>query len=214
MPLNIEGQAKLILKGAGLGLLKPKFFVIDQKEANKEDTSQYETSKSSKWGLPMFDEFKFNANSANQLRYTASSDFGGGEVIISAPFTFETALLTINQSKNIIVTKIAGRNGSVKEYMSDGDFVVNLKGFIAGDIANQAPNLTKLDTLTQYLNAPLAIPVTSNFLDAFKISNLVITDYSYSQREGMRNVIDINIDFLSDSPIELSKVSEGQKSFF
>jgi hypothetical protein len=33
---------------------------------------------------------------------------------------FTSALITVTQQKNIVKTALAGRNGTVKEYMSDG----------------------------------------------------------------------------------------------
>jgi len=208
LPLNPVGQAKLILKGSALALLKPKFYAVNVDEIAKEQVD-IDLLKSSKFGTPIFDVFSFNATPGNKIQYTASKEFGGGQVIIDAPFKFETALIEVNQTKNIVKTTIAGTDGSVKEYMSEGDFVVNLKGVIVGDTANQRPDINVLNSLVAYLKAPVSIPISCNFLNELLISSVVIESYKLGQREGARNVVDIEINMLSDSVIELS--STGTK---
>ncbi len=203
---NPKGQAELILKGAGLAFIKPKFYKIDEAEIAKE---QFDTdlTKSSKFGIPTFDIFSFNCSVGNKITYKASKEFGGGNVVLDAPFVFETALITVNQTKNIVKTAIAGQNGTVKEFMSEGDFVINLKGVIVGDTANQRPNITTLNSLVAYLKAPVSLPVSCNFLNEWLITSVAIESYSVGQREGARNIIDVEINMLSDSTIELSSTN-------
>lgn len=202
---NIKGQAELILKAAGGSIAKSAIHksFINYSEVSKEQFIE-DLTVSSKFGMPTFDVFSFNANSGNKLSYTASKDFGGGVVSIITPFTFDTALIEINQTKNIVRTSIAGTNGSVKEYMSEGDFIINLKGVIVGDVANQRPDINKLNSLVAYLKAPLSIPISCRFLEELQITSVVIESYKLGQREGARNIIDIEINMLSDSVIELS----------
>ena len=98
-------------------------------------------------------------------------------------------------------------DGTVKEYMSEGDYIINLKGVIVGEIANQRPDINQLNSLVAYLKAPLSLPVYCNFLNELLINSVVVESYKLGQREGARNVIDIEINMLSDSVIELSSTS-------
>lgn len=205
---NPKGQAELILKSVGLGLLKPKFFKVNESQINKGQTeSEFSTGalKSGLFGLPLFDEFRFSASNSNQLRYTPRIEFGTQDVVIASEFIFETALISISQTKNIVRTSIAGNDGTVKEYMSEGDYSISLNGVIAGDVANQRPDTIKLQTLLNYLRAPLAIPITCNFLNEFGITDIVVESYNAGQREGSRNIIDVSIQMISDRSIELSQ---------
>jgi hypothetical protein len=202
-PENIVNQSKLILKGVGGALIKPKFFKVNETEIENEQFDS-DLTKSSKFGIPTFDMFSFNCSVGNKVTYTASKEFGGGSVILDAPFVFETALITVNQTKNIVKTAIAGQNGTVKEFMSEGDFVINLKGVIVGDTANQRPDITTLNSLVAYLKAPVSLPVSCNFLNEWLISSVAVESYTVGQREGARNIIDVEINMLSDSVIELS----------
>ena len=217
--VNLAGQAQLILKSAGGSLAKTAIHsaFVNYKEIAKEqglfDVTSLISSKRGKFGQPIFDEFTFLADSVNKLSYEMPSEYGKNSIIIIAPFTFETALIEINQTKNIVKTSISGLNGTVKEYMSNGDFIINLKGVIVGDIANQRPDRNDLNALVAFLNAPLTIPISCSFCEELKISSVVIESYRLGQREGARNVIDIDINMVSDSPIQLS-VSAEQKDIF
>ena len=216
---NVTGLAELILKSQGGAVAKTlihKSFV-NYKEIAKEqgafDVTTLGDVKNGKLGQPIFDEFSFLADNVNRLTYEMPSEYGKNTVIIAAPFTFETALIEINQTKNIVKTSIAGLNGTVKEYMSNGDFIVNLKGVIVGDVANQRPDRNDLNALIAFLNAPLAIPINCSFCEEFKINSVVIESYRFGQREGARNIIDIEINMISDTAIVLS-TSKSQKDIF
>jgi len=217
---NVIGQARLIAAAAGNAAAKTALHAafVNYSEVSKEqgDASLGAVANElvkSKFGLPIFDTFSFNCSPANTVTYTASKDFGGGQVVLNGSFGFETALITVNQTKNIVKTAIAGTNGTVKEYMSEGDFVINLKGVIVGDVANQRPDFITMDKLVQYLKAPLALPVYCTFLNELNINSVAIESYSLGQREGARNIIDIEINMLSDSVIELSS-NNTQKDIF
>lgn len=204
---NPKGQAELILKGAGLAFIKPKFYRVNINEIAKEqgdvNVNTFDTRKS-KFGLPIFDEFRFLADEINRIVYKDDVDYGSGNTVIVTSFIFETALIEINQTKNIVKTAIAGQNGTVKEYMSQGDYIINLKGVVVGDVANQRPNSAILNNLIAFLRAPVSIPVSCAFLEEFHISSVVIESYKLGQREGARNIIDVEINMLSDSVIELT----------
>jgi hypothetical protein len=204
---NPKGQAELILKGAGLAFIKPKFYRVNEAEIANEQFDS-DLTKSSK-----FDMFSFNCSVGNKITYTASKEFGGGNVILDAPFVFETALITVNQTKNIVKTAISGQNGTVKEFMSEGDFVINLKGVIVGDTANQRPDINQLNSLVAYLKAPVSLPVSCNFLNEWLISSVAVESYTVGQREGARNIIDVEINMLSDSTIELSSTNTKKDIF-
>jgi len=216
---NVTGLAELILKSQGGAIAKTAIHraFVNYKEIAKEQgafdvTTSIETKKG-KFGQPIFDEFSFIADNVNRLTYEMPSEYGNNTVIIIAPFTFETALIEINQTKNIVKTSISGLNGTVKEYMSNGDFIINLKGVIVGDIANQRPDRNDLNALIAFLNAPLTLPISCSFCEEFKINSVVVESYKFGQREGARNVIDIEINMISDTAIVLS-TSKSQKDIF
>jgi len=201
-PPNPKGQAELIAKSLGLTFIKPKFFKVDTDTIFKEqdeinlaivDSSETLSDSRSKFGLPVFDEVLFE-----QLKYTDNSS---NEITVP-PFSMGTALCEISQSRNIVATSVAGRNGTVKEYISDGDYMISIKGVLASLYQNVAPK-DSVNQLLGFCKAPVQFNVTSNFLAYFGIYSLVIKDYNFTQMEGKRNVIGFELQCLSDTPFEI-----------
>lgn len=118
------------------------------------------------------------------------------------PYTiFDTVLITVDQPKNIIKTAIQGRNGTVKEYISDGDYSINIKALIIGPLGVMP--LQEVSDLKKVLDAPMSLAVNSRFLQNLGIDNLVVDRYSFPQVEGGYHYQAVEINCSSDLPIEL-----------
>lgn len=192
-PPNPKGQVELILKSAGLQLLKPKFFKIDTDQVSREQGSV--PDKISWLNTPIFDAFIINAFS-----YT---DLNGINHSIRDSYIFETALITCHQAKNIVKTQVAGRNGRVKEYISDDDYEISINGMIVGRNANIPITYQEQQRVREILTAPVAVPISCTFLEIFQIASVIIDDFEFSQIEGTRNAIGITIKCSSDEPFEI-----------
>jgi len=57
------------------------------------------------------------------------------------------------------------------------------------------------------LNRPVTLDITSNFLSYMNIYTVVCDTFNIKQREGTRNVVDIDITFCSDIPFEIQTVT-------
>ena len=111
-----------------------------------------------------------------------------------------TVLFDISMTKNIVKTPLQGVNGTVKEYISDGDFAVNIKGYLVGQGLSYPEQ--ELNALIKIIKAPIALKMDSWLLKAFGIYELVIEDYSIPATEYM-NLQYFELKCLSDLPIEL-----------
>ena len=196
---NLQGQAKLILKGAGLGLLKPKLFSIDQRKASKEaetyeriDLIGYD-KKGGLFGLPIWDTVTLISRN-----YTDNK----GNNVPSQSLTLDIALIEVNNDRNIVRTAVAGRNGTVKEYMSDGDYEVNIKGMLVSEYSNLPP-AELLKAWRFITTCPEAVDIESNFLDYMEIYTVVINRPNIKQIEGARNAVSFELDCYSDTPFEI-----------
>lgn len=200
---NPKGQAELIIKASGLAFLKPKFYNVklnqdelDAQELGKFNSSQYDNI--TQFGLPLFDVLEFD-----QLRYKTLE---GKNVSVDA-LEMGVALITITQTKNIVATPIQGRSGgTVKEYISDGDYQINIRGVLVGD-GNEVKPQGQKNVLVGFCQAPVEINVASPLLNDFGIYTIVITDYNFPQVEAQRNVVPFELNCLSDKPIELKSKS-------
>ena len=196
---QIQGQAKQILRGAGIALLKPKFFVVDSAKIAVEDETYQESEQigydsiSSLFSTPVWDTLRLTSNS-----YVDAN----GATVPQISLFFEIALMEVYNERNIVITEVAGKNGSIKEYMSDGDYTIKIRGMITSKYSNRPP-VEILSSWNAVTSSPLALDVESNFLNNFGIYNLVITRPSIKQIEGARNGWNFELDCISDTPFNL-----------
>lgn len=120
-------------------------------------------------------------------------------------FEFIECVITINQEKNIVTTPLQGRDGTVKEYISDGDYSITIEAGInnykEGDETQASYDypIEKIRALRQFLKVKDAIEVQSDFLQVFDISSAVIKNYNFVQ-ETHSNRQGVSISMLSDTP--------------
>lgn len=120
---------------------------------------------------------------------------------INVQLILNIALVEVTQKRNIITTSVAGLDGTIKEYISDGDCDITIKAKLVGDAADFYPGdlVNQVNTICSIKDS---VEVYSTILnDYMGINNVVITDYSFSQlEEGARNVQEVTITCISDNP--------------
>jgi hypothetical protein len=113
----------------------------------------------------------------------------------------DTVLLTVQMTRNIVRTAIPGRDGTVKEYVSDGDYLVSVQGAIVSEFPTVFPR-EDVDLLNRYCLSKQSVSVSSFFLDVFQITTVVIEDVKFLEKEGSRNEVPFELQMWSDRPIE------------
>lgn len=108
----------------------------------------------------------------------------------------DMAIVEINQTKNIVKTVIAGRNGTVKEYIGLGDFEINIQGAVVSKY-NTYPEDEVL-RLIEILSLNTQIPIAGGMFGLFNIQWVVVEDFRIRELEGTRNVVPFNIRCISD----------------
>lgn len=114
----------------------------------------------------------------------------------------ETVLIDVAMRKNIVTTTVQGRHGTVKEYVSDGDYEVRIRGILANPGTNAYP-IDQVRDLHEVLKRSEAIPVVADYLRFFDIYDLVVTSYNFAQSEGFQNIQTFELSCISDNPEEL-----------
>jgi len=113
--------------------------------------------------------------------------------------------LIVDMDKNIVKTPLQGLNGTIKEYISDNDDMVTMKGQISGK--NGAHPFQLVNDLKKLIKSPVAVKVINKFLQNLDIDTLVIERVHLPQEEGGYSYQDFEITFSTDFPIELNIVS-------
>lgn len=187
-------KADFIISRTGIQALKPLAFNLAGLAGGLDTDRAVGTSM---LNTPVFSNLVFPAGSYEDL---------AGGVIFYQGLRIDTVLFTVSQQKNIITTAIQGRNGTVKEYISDGDFIITATGVIVNADANAYPEFD-VAALVEVLRVPDAVKVTSEFLDHFDITDVVVESYDLPQERGTRNSQLFTIAMLSDTPLELQQAT-------
>lgn len=131
----------------------------------------------------------------------------------------DECILSVTQEKNIVSTPLQGRDGTVKEYISDGDYIItaeiavtnyNQKGGDLNDESSFEYPKEKLETLVKLLQVKDTIIVDSAFLDVFGVTSTVVKSYSL-QQETHSNRQSLQIQMLSDESYEI-KIANNQNA--
>ena len=175
-----------VLDGVKRGIIKPQ---IDAKRDFFPDASV----KSAMLGTNVVDQLTIKLE-VDTVVGASQSD--------STYIKLDAVTMVVTQSKNIVKTPIQGRNGTIKEYISDGDFDITIKGVITSTLSGRSP-AEDIDNLVNLMSVPNEIVLVSDFLALFKIQYVVVESYNVSQIEGYTNQVGIDIKLISDEPIEL-----------
>lgn len=150
-------------------------------------------------GTPVYSNLEFLKTSGTSADNSqgVGEQKGNSQVLLR----IDSCVMAVTQTREIIRTAIQGRNGTVKEYIADGDFFINIRGAIMSESPNVYPR-EDVELLIELCGLKKSIPVASMFLDMFSIQNIVIENYSIAEKIGSRNEVPFEINALSDYPIE------------
>jgi hypothetical protein len=191
---NVMNQQKIVIQSFGLAYIKTAIYKGNIPKPD-HPVGEYGRDKSlylSKLGNPVFSDFNVQSG-----KYTKN-----GQSYSFDEIKFDTVLFDVSMAKNIVKTPIQGRDGTIKEYISDDDYAINIKGVMT------APNNTfPLDdfvSLIKVVKSPVALKINSWYLEKFGIYNVVVTGFSFSQRAGRFSEQMFEISAISDTPVELN----------
>lgn len=154
-------------------------------------------------GTPVYSCLEFvKDNNGTSL----DNSLGVGEQITSETLLrIDTVLITVTGTKNIIKTPIVGRRGTVKEYISQGDYQINFRGSILPDqsISSQANVFPrdKVNLFIELLTLSKPLKVACDFLGLFGIDFIIVDpDFTIHEKEGSRNEVPFEFNAISDFP--------------
>lgn len=179
----------------------PNFYPPPQEPTNQYTGIQISNADASigtsQLGTPVFANITFKGTSYVDV-------VNGVEKTVTFPdLVFETVIMTVGQSKNIITTEIQGRNGTVKEYIGMSDYQVTINGILTVQNGNGVNPIEQLRNLKLMLNANKTLEVACTYLQTLDITNIVVKDYELPQEYGGYSYQKFSISALSDYPKEV-----------
>jgi hypothetical protein len=128
------------------------------------------------------------------------------------PLRFHECTYNISLSKNIITTALQGFNGTVKEYVSDGDLNISIDGRLSGiydDISDSFRSTTYypieyVQKMVAALRVPASIPIANQIVSGvFGVNFVTVTNAEFQRDTAGLNYQKFSIDLISDRPIEI-----------
>jgi len=109
----------------------------------------------------------------------------------------QAVAISCQRSKNIVETNVAGRDGSIKQFMSRTDYSVTITAKI-NERLDFFP-FGQLRAIYELENAPVKVNISSKFLNIIhKIDSLVIMDIDTSPEQGSSNEANVTLTCKTD----------------
>lgn len=195
---------EIILRGFGLQAVRAKFYSAAISVEDPDENAP--TDQVSYLGTPVFSNLLFKPG---EYKNKDGDPVEFGNILKNEKnefFRVDTVLIDVSQQKQIIKTNIQGVAGTVKEYISKGDYQLTIRGALVDPNGQRYPE-EQVQQLKEYLEAETALEVASRFLDdIFDIQTIVIESFTFPQLEGSQNVQLFEVSAVSDDPIELTVV--------
>lgn len=113
-----------------------------------------------------------------------------------------TAMITVNSEKNLVITKVQGRDYSRKELISNGDIKFSVSGTLSSDMADIYPE-SELQKFRQIMQYKGVVKVNNQVMAQYGIDKIVITDWSVdTKEEGMKSMINYSFNAVGVQPIK------------
>ena len=118
----------------------------------------------------------------------------------------DTTLIDSSMQKNIVVTSIQGRNGTVKELISNSDYRVRMRGTLAGN--GQEYPYEAVAKMKELAGLPAAFPVSGWLFEVLGISYLVVESLEFPTVAGQGNTQGFVLNCISDNVPDIQLVAQ------
>ena len=186
------------------------------KDRGLEENLRRDASGTSYLNTLVYDELVIQGG-----KYFEKEDTAQAAAVSYAGLKIHSVLIEVGQSKNIVTTSIAGRDGTVKEYIGLGDYAISLTGVLKGenqgnmeteafnstikDIGNFYP-FVDTERLKTILEVPDTILLSSEFLSIWGITDCVVMGFNIPQIAGNHDTQFFTVNLLSDKKINLNEL--------
>lgn len=115
-------------------------------------------------------------------------------------FLLDSAVVSFNMTRNIVKTVVQGRDSSVKEFINNGDYAININGILCENTYNYPlESVVKLDT---FMKKKQALEIEHEVLNAIGVYEIVVESYD-CQRTPHINCQTYAISAVSNIPVPL-----------
>jgi len=118
---------------------------------------------------------------------------------------FSDVLMDLNLERNIVKTSVDGLDGTIKEFISNGDWQINIMGILISDDRTKGP-IEQIKEFTSLVMMKSSLRVSSPLLEAIRVYSIVVTQIDLPNSGNLINIRPFRISALSDLPVELEEI--------
>jgi hypothetical protein len=128
----------------------------------------------------------------------------------SITVTLSGAKIEVTRKNTIVSTALAGRRGTVKEFIKAEDYEITISGQLINTNVGKptAYPVEQFRNLVNLLQAEDIIEVSSTYLKFFDVTKVVLKGFTINQDMKYVNVQPFKLELLSDDDVDLYKIEE------
>lgn len=115
------------------------------------------------------------------------------------------SLCDIQMTRTIIRTQVSGRSGTIKEFISNGDYEINIKGFLVSNNPYKAPEAQIRAFNDWFTLRKKSIGIEGRMFELFGIHNVVVDSWSFPQLPTYINLRPYELKCYSDDELRLGQ---------
>lgn len=125
------------------------------------------------------------------------SSFDSDLVLMDVP------LVTVSRTKNIIKSSVAGQNGTFKQVVSNGDYMISVRGILFNTESWNVKPFDKIQQINDLGNLLETVEVESEYLNLLGIDEVLVEDFRFEPMTGIPHVMPYSLELVSDKAFEL-----------
>lgn len=176
-----------------------------QKEEESKYGSMYGERALDEWGNPCYDAVMLGIPTGYGYSTTAKNASNGQTADSGSNFGLHpvwydtTALVTVSSDKDLVLTRVTGRDYSRKELVSNGDVNFSVSGHITSGIPDVYPSneVQKFRTMMEYKGI---LKVDNEVFDQWGVDKIVIKSFSLPPNEGNKSTQDYSFECVGIQP--------------
>lgn len=179
-----------------------------QMKKQEEEQSKYGTlygmAAVDDWGNVCYDALMLGIPEG--MGYSIDTDVIGsktssyGSTISEHPVWYDTtALVTVSSDKDLILTRVTGRDYSRKELVANGDMMFSVSGHITSRMPDIYPTneVQKFRTMMEYKGI---LDVNNEIFDQWGVTKIVIRSFNLPPNEGNKSTQDYSFECVGIQP--------------
>ena len=219
---QLIGGKKKNLKNAGAETLKERLQEAQEEDEDKYGKVNINNGKAcilalDDWGNVCYDALMLSIPVAKQVKSRGNIGIYDAQGRISRPnasvlsdhlvWYDTTSLINLSSDKDLVLTRVTGRDYSRKELVSNGDLNFSVSGHITSNMPDVYPSheVQKFRQIMQYKGI---IEVNNEFLDQWGVKKIVIKSFSLPSSEGNKSTQDYTFEAVGIQPDTEANVME------